>query len=89
MPDAAHAAAEAPQLRKQRVAFLCDLLQRVFVQVQPHRSLPHDRAAMHTAIVLMPAAKAGQGAGLHLQPSEGLDELIGFHMCPLLPHKTN
>ena len=89
MSDAAHAAAEALELRKQRVAFLCDLLQRVFIQAQPHRGLSCDRAAMHAAVVLIPATKADQRAGLHFQPPEGLDELIGFHMCPLLPHKTN
>ena len=67
MSDAAHAAAEAPQLRKQRVAFLCDLLQCVFIQAQPHRGLSRDRAAMHTAVVFMPAAEAGQRSGLHFQ----------------------
>ncbi len=79
MTDAVHAAAEALELRKQRVAFLRDLLQCVFIQAQPHRSLSHDRAAMHPAVMLMPAAKADQRAGLHFQLSEGFDKFFCIH----------
>lgn len=82
-------ACDLPQLLDGCITLLGHITTSRIQPVKLRCSLSKQSATMHTAVMLMPTAKAGQRAGLHFQLSEGLDELIGFHMCPLLPHKTN
>ena len=76
---AGFAGGETFQLLNSCIPLLADVLCQMIQTVKLGHRLPQESAPMHTAVVLVLAAEAGQRAGLHFQPLKSLDKFISFH----------